>query len=53
MIWIILGLFAAWIIGVIMGKGGFIHILLLNGIAVAVIKYLAVRRASQKASTIE
>lgn len=47
--WIIVFLlFAIWLIGLLMGKGGFIHILILNAIALAVVKYTAVRRASRR-----
>jgi hypothetical protein len=49
MLWIIaFVLFAAWIIGLLMGKGGFIHIFILNAIAVAIVKYAAIRRASRR-----
>jgi hypothetical protein len=48
MLWIIsFGLFAVWLVLLLMGKGGFIHLLILNAIPIAIVKYLANRRASQ------
>jgi len=48
MIWGIAGtLFAIWLIGVLLGKGGFLHILLLCAIAVAVVQWMAERRATR------
>jgi hypothetical protein len=48
MIWgIAATLFAVWLIGVLLGKGGFIHVLLLCAIAVAVVQWMAERRASR------
>jgi hypothetical protein len=47
-IWGIAGaLFAVWLIGVLMGRGGFIHILLLCAVSVAVVQWLAERRAAR------
>jgi len=47
MIWgIVLTLFAIWLIGVLWGKSGFIHILLLSAVSVAVVQWMAERRAS-------
>ncbi|HLL72265.1 MAG TPA: hypothetical protein VK363_12565 [Pyrinomonadaceae bacterium] len=48
MIWGIAGaLFAVWLAGVLMGKGGFIHVLLLCAISVAVVQWMAERRAAR------
>ena len=47
-IWLLaLGLFAAWLVGVLAGKGGFIHILILCAVAVAFVQWVADRRAAQ------
>ena len=47
-IWLLaLALFVAWLIGVLAGKGGFIHILFLCAAAVAFVQWIADRRASQ------
>ena len=47
-IWLLaLALFAAWLVGVLAGKGGFIHILILCAVAVAFVQWIADRRASQ------
>jgi hypothetical protein len=49
MIWgIALTLLAIWLIGVLMGKGGFIHVLLLCGVAVAVVQWMAEHRAGRR-----
>lgn len=37
-------LLGIWLLLVLLGKGGFVHILLLNGIAVAVVDLVAVYR---------
>ena len=48
MIWgIALTLFALWLIGLLLGKGGFLHVLLLCAIAVAVVQWTAERRATR------
>jgi hypothetical protein len=49
MLWLIaFVLFVIWFVLLIMGKGGgFIHLLILNAIAIAIVKFAAVRRASQ------
>lgn len=47
-------LFAAWILLILMGKGGFIHLLFLNGVSVLMIDLVAryrsrhVRRAAKE-----
>ena len=47
-IWLLaLALFAAWLVGVLAGKGGFIHILILCAVAVAFVQWVADRRARQ------
>ena len=47
-IWLLaLALFVAWLVGVLAGKGGFIHILILCAVAVAFVQWVADRRASQ------
>ncbi|HVF28973.1 MAG TPA: hypothetical protein VM943_12075 [Pyrinomonadaceae bacterium] len=50
MVWILpLSLFAIWFfVRVVVGKGGFIHILLLGAIAVAVVELVALYRAAQR-----
>ncbi len=48
MIWgIALTLFVVWLLGVLLGKGGFIHILLLCAVSVAVVQWMAEHRASR------
>jgi hypothetical protein len=48
MIWgIAVTLFALWLVGVLLGKGGFLHVLLLCAIAVAVVRWMAERRATR------
>ena len=37
------GLFAAWLISVARGKGGFIHVLLLCAISVLLVQWIATR----------
>jgi len=47
-IWLIaLALFVAWLAGLLAGRGGFIHILILCAAAVAFVQWMADRRASQ------
>ncbi|HEV2882065.1 MAG TPA: hypothetical protein VGX24_12365 [Pyrinomonadaceae bacterium] len=49
MIWgIALTLLALWLLGVLLGKGGFIHVLLLCGVAVALVQWMAEHRARQR-----
>ncbi len=46
--WLIaLALFLIWLGGLIFGKGGFIHILLLCAIALALVQWVADHRARQ------
>jgi hypothetical protein len=46
-IWgVALTLFVVWLIGVLLGKGGFLHVLLLCAVAVAVVQWMAERRAT-------
>jgi hypothetical protein len=47
-IWLIaFVLFAAWFVAVVFfGKGGFIHILILNSIAIALVQFVHDRRAA-------
>jgi hypothetical protein len=48
MIWLIaLALFLGWLVGLLLGKGGFLHILILCAIAVAFVQFIADRRASR------
>jgi hypothetical protein len=48
MIWgIALTLFLIWLVGVLLGKGGFIHVLLLCAISVAVVQWMSERRATR------
>lgn len=50
MLWIIAaGLFLAWLILMLMGKAGLVHVLILNAIAIATVKFLAVRRGRARA----
>jgi len=47
-IWLLaLALFVAWLVGVLAGRGGFIHILILCAAAVAFVQWVADRRARQ------
>ncbi|MCA1564937.1 MAG: hypothetical protein LC803_04760 [Acidobacteria bacterium] len=49
MIWgIALTLFALWLLGVLLGRGGFIHVVLLCAVAVAVVQWMAEHRARQR-----
>lgn len=51
MLWVIAAaLFVVWGIMVSLGKGGLVHILILNAIAIAVVKFMAVRRARPDAT---
>jgi len=46
--WIIAGaLFLVWLIVVLAGRGGFIHILLLCALTVAIVQFVADRRAAR------
>ncbi len=48
-IWIIVVvLLLVWLGGLLFGKGGFIHILLLCAIALALVQWVAERRARQE-----
>jgi uncharacterized membrane protein YiaA len=48
-IWIIaIVLFVVWLVGVLAGKGGFIHILILCAVGVAVVQWAAYRRAARR-----
>ena len=38
------GLLGSWLLLVLLGKGGFVHLLLLNGIAIAVVEIVCVHR---------
>jgi hypothetical protein len=47
-IWsIVVALLLAWLAGLAFGKGGFIHILLLCAISLALVQWVAERRARQ------
>ena len=47
-IWLIaLALFVAWLVGLLLGRGGFLHILILCAVAVAFVQLVARHRASQ------
>ena len=41
-------LLALWFVGVLLGKGGFLHVLLLCGVAVAVVQWMAEHRAGHR-----
>ncbi len=52
--WIIaLVLFLIWLGGLIFGKGGFIHILLLCAVALALVQWVADHRARQAKEELE
>lgn len=47
-IWLIAAvLFAVWLVQVLRGKGGFVHILILCAVAVALVQWAAERRAAR------
>jgi hypothetical protein len=47
-IWLVaLALFVVWLLGIILGRSGFVHILLLCAVAVALVQWVAERRAAQ------
>jgi hypothetical protein len=49
MLWLVGGAFLlVWLIALVLGKGGFIHLLLLCAIATLFIEILATYRASQE-----
>ena len=49
MIWgIAILLFLAWLAGVLAGKGGFIHILILCAVGIVVVQWAAHRRAARR-----
>jgi len=45
-------LLAVWLVLVLMGKGGFIHLLLLNGISVLMIDLVAIYRSRNVRHTV-
>ncbi|MGI9104945.1 MAG: lmo0937 family membrane protein [Pyrinomonadaceae bacterium] len=46
--WIVaLAIFVLWLTLWLIGKGGFIHMLLLTAVAIAVVQWVADRRAAQ------
>ena len=48
MLWLIaLALFLGWLVGLLLGKGGFLHILILCAVAVALVQWVHDRRAAQ------
>jgi hypothetical protein len=49
MIWgLALTLFAIWLLGLLLGRGGFIHIMLLCAVAVAVVQWMHEHRAGHR-----
>jgi uncharacterized membrane protein len=47
-IWIItLVLLVVWLVGLMLGKGGFLHILLLCAVSLALVQWIAERRGRQ------
>jgi hypothetical protein len=49
MLWYVGGAFLlVWLINLLLGKGGFIHLLLLCGISTLLIEIMAIYRASQE-----
>jgi hypothetical protein len=47
-LWIIaLVLFVVWLAGLVVGKGGFIHILLLCALSIALVQWIAERRGRE------
>ncbi|MDQ3755709.1 MAG: hypothetical protein M3371_13375 [Acidobacteriota bacterium] len=48
MLWIVAGiLFIIWLVGLLLGKGGFLHVLILCAVAIALVQWVADRRAAQ------
>lgn len=47
--YVALALFLIWLIEVLRGKGGFVHILLLSAMAIAFVQWAADHRAAQVA----
>lgn len=48
MVWLVaLILFVVWLAGLALGKGGFLHIMLLCAVAVAFVQWVADYRAAQ------
>jgi uncharacterized membrane protein len=48
LVWLVsIILFLMWLVCVLAGKGGFIHILILCAVAIAVVEWAARRRAAQ------
>jgi hypothetical protein len=48
-IWIIaIALFVAWLVAVVAGRGGFVHIVILCVIAIVVVQWTAHRRAARR-----
>ena len=48
MLWLIaLALFLGWLVGLLLGKGGFLHILILCAVAIALVQWVHDRRAAQ------
>ena len=41
-------LFGIWLVLVLLGKGGFVHILLLNGIGVAAVEAMTIYRTQMR-----
>lgn len=49
MIWgIALTLFAVWLLGLLLGRGGFLHVLLLCAVAVGLVQWMAEHRAGRR-----
>jgi hypothetical protein len=42
-----LALFVAWLVGLLLGRGGFLHILILCAVAVAFVQWIADRRGKR------
>lgn len=48
MFWYVaLGLFVVWAVGLLLGRGGFLHLLILIAVAVALVQWMADRRAAR------
>ncbi len=42
------GLFAVWLISVLLGKGGFVHVLILCAVPILVVQWIATRESKDE-----
>ncbi len=48
MLWLIAGiLFVIWLVGLLFGRGGFLHVPILCAVSIALVQWVANRRAAQ------